>query len=110
MNKMLAYDAMNRRRPLVLAFAGLSGHGKTELATILGNLLATDICNIDMSKIKTSFSLLGGAAPYDNFKKGSPLNNYLARHTSERCVVFLDEFDKTSQEVRQSLLTILDSG
>jgi ATP-dependent Clp protease ATP-binding subunit ClpA len=110
MNKMLAYDAMNRRRPLVLAFAGLSGHGKTELATILGNLLATDICNIDMSKIKTSFSLLGGAAPYDNFKEGSPLNNYLARHTSERCVVFLDEFDKTSQEVRQSLLTILDSG
>ena len=64
MNKILAYDAMNRRRPLVLAFAGLSGHGKTELATSLGTLLSTDICNIDMSKIQHSLGLFGGPAPY----------------------------------------------
>lgn len=110
MNKILAYDAMNRRRPLVLAFAGLSGHGKTELATSLGHLLATEMCNIDMSKIQHTMSLFGAAAPYLGSNQGSPLNNYLASHTAERCVVFLDEFDKTNQEVRQSLLTILDSG
>jgi len=110
MNKILAYDAMNRKRPLVLAFAGLSGHGKTELATSLGQLLATDMCNIDMSKIQHTMSLFGAAAPYLGSYEGSPLNNYLSSHTSERCVVFLDEFDKTNQEVRQSLLTILDSG
>jgi len=110
MNKILTYDAMNRKRPLVLAFAGLSGHGKTELATSLGTLLDTDMCNIDMSKTQSPMSLFGATAGYKRSEKGNPLNNYLARHTSERCVVFLDEFDKTKQEVRQSLLTILDSG
>jgi ATP-dependent Clp protease ATP-binding subunit ClpA len=110
MNKILAYDAMNRRRPLVLAFAGLSGHGKTELATSVGNLLDTDMCNIDMSKIQHLMTLLGGAPPFAEYGGGSPLNNYLASHTSQLCVVFLDEFDKTNQELRQSLLTILDSG
>lgn len=108
MNKILAYDALNRRRPLVLAFAGLSGHGKTELG--LGTLLGTDICNVDMSKIKTSWGLFGAAAGYQRSDEGSPLNNYLSSHSDKRCVVFLDEFDKTEQEVRQSLLTILDSG
>jgi ATP-dependent Clp protease ATP-binding subunit ClpA len=68
------------------------------------------MCNIDMSKIQHTMSLFGAAAPYEGSREGSPLNNYLARHTSERCVVFLDEFDKTNREVRQSLLTILDSG
>ncbi|KAI4783184.1 P-loop containing nucleoside triphosphate hydrolase protein [Aureobasidium sp. EXF-3400] len=110
MNKILAYDAMNRKRPLVLAFAGLSGHGKTELATSLGTLLDTDMFNIDMSKIQHPMSLIGAAAPFDGYEEGSPLDNHLADHASKRCVVFLDEFDKTRQEVRQCLLTILDSG
>jgi hypothetical protein len=110
MNKILAYDALNRKRPLVLAFAGLSGHGKTELATSLGNLLNTDICNIDMSKIQSATSLFGSTAGYKGREGGSPLNNYLSSHAAKRCVVFLDEFDKTDQEVRESLLTILDSG
>ncbi|KAH0363639.1 P-loop containing nucleoside triphosphate hydrolase protein, partial [Aureobasidium melanogenum] len=101
---------MQEKLPLVLAFAGLSGHGKTELATSLGNLLNSDLCNIDMSKIKHSWSLFGGAAPMIGYEKGTILNNYLAAHTGQRCVVFLDEFDKTEQEVRDSLLTLLDSG
>ncbi|CAD0090372.1 unnamed protein product [Aureobasidium mustum] len=110
MNKVLAYNTISRKRPLVLAFAGLSGHGKTELATSLGYLLGTDMCNVDMSKTRSVTGLFGAAAPYQNHDKVSPLNNYLASHTGERCVVFLDEFDKTTQEVRESLLTILDSG
>ena len=69
MNKILAYDAISRKRPLVLAFAGLSGHGKTELATSLGYLLGTDMCNIDMSKTHTVTSLFGAAAPYQNHDK-----------------------------------------
>lgn len=110
MNKILAYDAMNRKRPLVLAFAGLSGHGKTELATSLGFLLDTDMCNVDMSKMLTPWDLFGPAAGFERSYGGSPLNNYFASHADKRHVVFLDEFDKTPQAVRQSLLTILDSG
>ncbi|KAG9563213.1 P-loop containing nucleoside triphosphate hydrolase protein, partial [Aureobasidium melanogenum] len=112
--KRAAVDIMelllDRKRPLVLAFAGLSGHGKTEVATSLGYLLGTDMRNVDMSKTHSVTSLFGAAAPYQNHDKGSPSNNYLASHTGERCVVFLDEFDKTTQAVRESLLTILDSG
>ncbi|KEQ85844.1 P-loop containing nucleoside triphosphate hydrolase protein [Aureobasidium pullulans EXF-150] len=110
MNKIMAYDTMHRKRPLVLSFAGLSGHGKTELATSLGSLLGTDICNVDMSKTHTVMSLFGAAAGYQRSLGGSPLNNYLASHGGQRCVIFLDEFDKTKQEVRESLLTILDTG
>ncbi|KAG9959232.1 P-loop containing nucleoside triphosphate hydrolase protein, partial [Aureobasidium melanogenum] len=112
--KRAAVDIMelllDRKRPLVLVFAGLSGHGKTEVATSLGYLLGTDMCNVDMSKTHSVTSLFGAAAPYQNHDKGSPSNNYFASHTGERCVVFLDEFDKTTQAVRESLLTILDSG
>lgn len=110
MNKILAYSAMHRKRPLVLAFAGLSGHGKTALANSLGYLLNTEICNVEMSKMHSALSLLGAAAPYSGSGSGSPLNNYLASHEGKRCVVFLDESDKTEQPVRESLLTILDSG
>lgn len=110
MFRILQHASLASKSPLVLAFAGLSGHGKTELATSLGNLLDTDICNIDMSKIKYSWSLFGGAAPMTGYEQGTVLNNYLAAHTGQRCVVFLDEFDKTAQEVRDSLLTLLDSG
>lgn len=110
MNKIMAYDTMHRKRPLVLSFAGLSAHGKTELATSLGSLLGTDICNVDMSKTHTVMSLFGAAAGYQRSLGGSPLNNYLASHGVQRCVIFLDEFDKIKQEVRESLLTILDTG
>jgi hypothetical protein len=110
MNKIMAYNTLNQKKPLVLAFSGLSGHGKTELATSLGSLLGTEACNVDMSKIQNPTSLYGAAAPYAGFMDGSPLNNYLASHTAKRCIIFLDEFDKTNHAVRQSLLTILDSG
>lgn len=110
MNQVMAYDAMNRKRPLVMAFAGLSGHGKTELASSMGHLLGSEICNVDMSKTHEVMTLFGAPAPYSGSEDGSPLNNYLARHQGKRCVVFLDEFDKTVQKVRESLLTILDSG
>ena len=101
---------MNRKRPLVLASAGLSGHGKTELATQTGHLLASDICYIDTSKIRNLMSLFGAPAPYSGHQDDSPLNNYLASPNRKRCVVFLNEFDKTQTEVRESLLTILDTG
>jgi len=47
---------------------------------------------------------------YEGAQKGSILNNFLSSHDKKRCVVFLDEFDKTDQKVREALLTMLDTG
>lgn len=38
------------------------------------------------------------------------MNNFLAEHTGKRSIVFLDEFEKTTDEVRQALLLPLDLG
>jgi len=38
------------------------------------------------------------------------LNNFLARKAGQRCVVFLDEFEKTTADVHKSLLLPFDNG
>ena len=110
MNKIVACRALNRRNPLVLAFAGMSGHGKTELATQLGFLLGTPLLHIDVSKVHSIQDLFGHGLGYEGGGDGNQLNNFLSSHDKQRCVIFLDEFDKTQQEVRQSLLTVLERG
>ncbi|KAK3708412.1 hypothetical protein LTR37_011508 [Vermiconidia calcicola] len=87
MESVYAHIAMKTNKPLLLAFAGLSGHGKTELAKQMG-------------------SVAGYVAQED----GSPLNNFLEAQNGQRCVVFLDEFDKTENKVRESLLKVMDTG
>ncbi|QIX02150.1 hypothetical protein AMS68_007667 [Peltaster fructicola] len=96
--------------PLVLTFAGLSGHGKTELATRMGELLDVPLTTIDCSQMKSDSALFGPPLGYAGNAVGSQLNNFLATRDGTRSVVFLDEFDKTDQEVRHSLLLVLDSG
>lgn len=110
MNKVMAYDVMNRGRPLVLAFAGLSGHGKTELATQLHHLLGADLLNVDISKIANAYGLFGFPRGYVGGEEGSRFNNFLAGRQQQKSVIFLDEFDKTKQEVRSALLTVLETG
>lgn len=38
------------------------------------------------------------------------MNNFLARKAGQRCVVFLDEFEKTTADVHKSLLLPFDNG
>jgi len=109
-NKILATRGLNRKTPVVLAFAGMSGHGKTELATQLGSLLGTSLLNVDVSKVHSIQDFFGHGRGYQGGLDGNQLNNFLASHDKQRCVIFLDEFDKTQQQVRESLLTVLDSG
>ena len=54
--------------------------------------------------------LFGPKYPYAGHEKGSPLNNYLALYSGKRAIVFLDEFEKTNDSVRQALLLVFDSG
>jgi hypothetical protein len=108
--RLLAYLIRPTSHPLVLCFAGPSGHGKTELARQLGQLLSLDLEVVDCTVVNREIELFGPRDPYVGAEKGSPVNNFLAEHNGKRCIVFFDEFEKTTKEIHQSLLLPFDNG
>ena len=105
---IISHYLFNMAQPLVVLFTGPSGHGKTELATSLGKLLSLPFLTVDCSVLRNSTDLLGTYAGYAGWTLGSPLSAHLAQHVGRRNVVFLDEFDKTTEDVRQSLLLLFE--
>ncbi|KAF2089331.1 P-loop containing nucleoside triphosphate hydrolase protein [Saccharata proteae CBS 121410] len=105
-----AEHAFQMNTPLVMAFAGPSGHGKTELAKQMGDLLNVDSIIVDCTQMRTEWQLFGPPQGYKGCENGSPLNGFIAKNAGKSCVVFLDEFDKTVREVREALLTITENG
>ncbi|KAF2710054.1 P-loop containing nucleoside triphosphate hydrolase protein [Pleomassaria siparia CBS 279.74] len=97
-------------KPLVLVFAGPSGHGKTELARQLGHLLSLDLEVADCTIVEHERELFGPRHPYVGAERGTPLNNFLARHADQGCIAFLDEFEKTTKDVHEALLLPFDNG
>lgn len=108
--RLLTHLMMPTKRPLVLCFAGPSGHGKTELARQLGHLLSLDLEVVDCTIVKREMELFGPRQPYIGAERGSPVNNFLASHSRQRCIVFFDEFEKTTKEIHQALLLPFDNG
>ena len=108
--KLLAHLALPTSKPLVLVFAGPSGHGKTELAKRLGQLLTLELECVDSTEIKYESDLFGPKQPYLGYQQGSPLNNFLTRMSGKRAIVFLDEFEKTTREVQNACLIPFDEG
>lgn len=100
----------NSKKPLVLFFTGPSGHGKTELARRMGGLLSLELIVVDCTMMKLNTDLLGPWPAYQGWEMGSQLNNHLAEWDGKRTVVFLDEFDKTTDEVRMAMLLLFESG
>lgn len=96
--------------PLVMLFTGASGHGKTEVAKRMGSLLSLDIHIVDCTEMRYETDIFGPKAPYAGHQQGSMLNNFLAEHSGQRAVVFLDEFEKTTADVHKTMLLPFESG
>ncbi|KAF2762063.1 P-loop containing nucleoside triphosphate hydrolase protein [Pseudovirgaria hyperparasitica] len=107
---LMSHIVVQDRRPLVLIFGGPSGHGKTELARQIKDLLNVSFHNVNCTDMKFNNDIFGPHAPYKGYEDGSPLNNFLADRNGNRAVVLLDEFEKTSQEVHHTLLRPFDEG
>ncbi|KAI1454235.1 P-loop containing nucleoside triphosphate hydrolase protein [Annulohypoxylon moriforme] len=108
--KLLAYLARQRRKPLIFVFAGPSGHGKTELARRFGDLISLDLHVVDCTIFKQDNELFGPRPPYSGYEVGSTLNNFLVRNAGERSIVFMDEFEKTSTDIHNTLLLPFQDG
>lgn len=110
LQKLLSHLVVPSKKPLVLVFVGPSGHGKTELARRLGFLLSLQLEVVDCTILNREMELFGPRAPYVGSERGSPLNNFLANNDGQRCIVFLDEFEKTTADIHKALLLPFDNG
>jgi hypothetical protein len=110
LQKCISYLAIPGKKPLVLTFAGPSGHGKTELARRLGYLMSLELEVVDCTVVNREIELFGPRHPYMNADAGSSLNNFLSRNSGKRSIVFLDEFEKTTKEIHSALLLPFDNG
>lgn len=102
--RLLHHLAKPSKQPLVLVFAGPSGHGKTELARKLGELMGLEMEVVDCTNKDHDRDMFGARNPWQGWEMGSPLNNFLARKDATKSMVFLDEFEKTTTEIHQTLL------
>ena len=110
LDKLLSHLTVPSKKPLVLVFAGPSGHGKTELARRLGTLLSLELEVVDCTIFNREIELFGARQPYVGWEKGSRLNNFLVSNHQRRSIVFLDEFEKTNADIHKTLLLPFDNG
>ncbi|OCK98980.1 P-loop containing nucleoside triphosphate hydrolase protein, partial [Cenococcum geophilum 1.58] len=109
-NRLLTHLITPTTKPLVLTFAGPSGHGKTEVGRRLGDLLSLKMLVVDMTQIKHETDLFGPYSPYVGYEKGSPLNNFLADNSGRKAIVMLDEIEKSGSKIMDANLIVFDEG
>jgi ATP-dependent Clp protease ATP-binding subunit ClpA len=66
--------------------------------------------NIDCTTFSRENELFGPRPPFSGHESGSPLNNFLARKSGSRSIVFMDEFERTNKKIHNTLLILFDQG
>lgn len=87
LGNIFSHVAIKREHPMVMAFAGPSGHGKTELASAIGAILSVKTTVIDCTRVTTVWGLFSTTSGWQNQEQGSQLNNFLADHNGLRSVI-----------------------
>ncbi|EPQ57962.1 P-loop containing nucleoside triphosphate hydrolase protein [Gloeophyllum trabeum ATCC 11539] len=92
--------------PLVVLLCGPSGHGKSLLARKFGSLLEVPTHTVNMTTLRSTHDiwLSHSMNPYEE-PSSSTLAEFLIDNEGKRCVVVLDEIDKTEDE--KFLLSLL---
>lgn len=65
---------------------------------------------VDCTTFQQDNELFGPRPPYTGHEDGSQLNNFLVTRSGGRCIVFMDEFEKTSREIHNTLLLPFEHG
>lgn len=94
---------LNSKVPLVMAFAGPSGHGQLELVKLMSSLLEAPLKYVDCSQIRSFFSLFTDIRePLDN-SESSSLDEFVYSLEGKRAIVYLDNCSKIKNTASDSL-------
>ncbi|KAF9518501.1 hypothetical protein BS47DRAFT_1482562 [Hydnum rufescens UP504] len=106
---MRAVASHSRRKndtaSLSLVLAGPSGHGKSYLASRIGFLLEAPQYIVNMTNLRSQEDLMRAKSLAVESDDSENLLHFLSRHQGSRCVVILEEIEKTAE--KQALHTLL---
>ncbi|KAJ3576879.1 hypothetical protein NP233_g128 [Leucocoprinus birnbaumii] len=97
--------------PIVVLLCGPSGHGKSLLARKFGYLLDVPTHTVNMTTLKSTHDLWQShsMSPYET-PTTCTLAEFLINNEGKRCVVVLDEIEKTDEKTLWSLLMPWELG
>ncbi|KAL4263752.1 AAA+ ATPase domain-containing protein [Pleurotus pulmonarius] len=90
------YEMQLSVAPIVVLLCGPSGHGKSLLARRFGSLLDVPTHTVNMTTVRSTLDLWRSysLSPYEE-PSDSTLAEFLVENEGKRCVVVLDEIEKT---------------
>ena len=97
-------------KPLVMLFSGPPGHGKTETAKQLADVLGCPFHKVDCRNHATPWEMFGSGVGYVGSTAGTQLSNFIAEQAGRRSVVLLDEFDHCNADTWEGFYHIFDEG
>jgi hypothetical protein len=104
------------KKPLVLLFAGPPGHGKSETAKQIAEVLDAPFHKVDCRNHANPWEMFGSGAGYIGSDSGSQLASFIEGNcgpngdSERRSVVLLDEFDHCDPATWEAFYHIFDEG